>query len=571
MPSTIQPPETPLTGSASAEQEALSQLAKAVSHHLRGNTEKALQELGQEPPVGPLSAEILSARAHLHLEQQAFAEAAANFAMLLELQPENAAAEYHLAHCMQQQGLWEEAEKLFQSAAESEKYQFAAQLGAGICLLHLKRPEQALASFEACLGQIGDHEQALLGKAVALQLMWDFEGAAKVYQSILANNPRSTECLVNLITLGMQRKDPNLVRDYAVRLLEIDPNSDPGLEGSVFSAFAQENFAAAATGCEKLVQIHSDRFDHWYNFGVALHNSSQPEKAEQAYRRAIELRPDAVQAFVNLGVLLQDGGRLGEALEIFERALERAPDREDLRMQVALLIERQGKPEEAEARYNKLIERNPTLSYVWFRLGFLQLQRGANESAVKAFQACLRLRPEWPEAETNLALAHWRMENYEASEAVLDKLITREPNNLEAVRGLATVCLARQHTDKAHYYHERLTELGERGSEVMYNKGLLAQRLGRRTEAIACYRAAVEDNPAFAEALINLGHVLQEEGHADAAGECWEKALILRPELAKSYFAPPCKKHAKPEPKQPLESVFEDNPFETYSQPPRFR
>jgi tetratricopeptide (TPR) repeat protein len=566
----VSPSEIHAADDGASDKEALAKLARAVSHHLRGNTERALQELGQEAPEGPLSAEILSARAHLQLEQQAFADAAANFSALLQQQPENSSAEYHLAHCLQQQGLWEEAEKLFRRASASEKYRFPAQLGAGICLLQLKRPEQALAEFEACLAQSPEHVQAQLGKAVAMQLMWDFDGAAKVYQSILEKNPQLTECLVNLVTLGMQRKDPGMVREYAARLLEVDPTSDAGLEGMVFAAFAQEDYANAAAGCKKLVQSREDRFDHWYNFGVALHNSGQPEQAEQAYRRAIELRPDAVQAFVNLGVLLQESGRLSEAFDTFERSLDLAPDREDLRMQVALLIERQGNIEDAEQRYNKLIERNPTLSYVWFRLGFLQLQRGANEGAARAFQACLRLRPEWPEAETNLALAHWRLENFDAAEVVLDKLITREPNNLDAVRGLATVCLARQRTEKAHYYHERLNELGERGAEVMYNKGLLAQKLGHRTEAIACYRSAVEANPEFVEALINLGHVLQEEGHGDAAGECWEKALLLRPELAKDYFSPSCKKASKPEQKPPVESVFEDYPFEPFN-PPRFR
>jgi tetratricopeptide (TPR) repeat protein len=521
-----------------SEQALLVHLAKAVSLHLRGNTGQALLQLPDTPPPGGLAAEVYSARGHLQLEMQAFGDAARDFSRLLELQPESASAQYHLAHCFQQQNSWEDAERLFQAAAKSDKYRFASLLGAGICLLHLKRPHDALTAFGLCLEQNPNHEQALLGRGVALQLVWDFDGAITSYRAVLEKNPRSTESLVNLITLGMQRKDPALAQEYAKRLLEIDPESEPAWEGMVFAAFQRDEYEAAITGCTKLVELHPERFDHTYNLGVALQNSGRHDAAEAAYRKAVEIRPDAVQAWVNLGVLLQDTQRIPEAIQIFEKAIEGSPDREDLKVQVALLVEKTGDLQEAESRYSRLVERNATLSYVWFRLGYLQLQRGASDLAAKAFQACVRLRPAWPEAEVNLALAHWRLNGFEASEAVLDKLIQREPENIDAVRGLASTCLALQKTDKAHYYHERLTELGDSSAEVMYNKGLLAQRMGRRTEAIASYRAALSTNPDFCEALINLGHVLQEEGHGEAASECWDKALALKPELAKGYFTP---------------------------------
>jgi len=57
-----------------------------------------------------------------------------------------------------------------------------------------------------------DHPTALFGKAVTLQLQWHFDEAARIYQSILAGNPNSEECLVNLVTIGMARKDNAMIR-----------------------------------------------------------------------------------------------------------------------------------------------------------------------------------------------------------------------------------------------------------------------------------------------------------------------------------------------------------------------
>ena len=52
-----------------------------------------------------------------------------------------------------------------------------------------------------------EHETALFGKAVSLQLLWKFDEATALYLQILEKNPQSEECLVNLITIGMARKD----------------------------------------------------------------------------------------------------------------------------------------------------------------------------------------------------------------------------------------------------------------------------------------------------------------------------------------------------------------------------
>ena len=52
------------------------------------------------------------------------------------------------------------------------------------------------------------------------------------------------------------------------------------------------------------------------------------------------------------------------------------------------------------------------------------------------------------------------------------------------------------------------------------------------------YRRALELREDFAEAHLNLGVALQAEGESDAAVASFEKALELKPELAKGYFAP---------------------------------
>jgi tetratricopeptide (TPR) repeat protein len=55
-------------------------------------------------------------------------------------------------------------------------------------------------------------------------------------------------------------------------------------------------------------------------------------------------------------------------------------------------------------------------------------------------------------------------------------------------------------------------------------------------DAVRLHREALNEQPNFAEALLNLGHALKLQGEENEARSCWRKALEAKPELAKGYF-----------------------------------
>jgi tetratricopeptide (TPR) repeat protein len=65
--------------------------------------------------------------------------------------------------------------------------------------------------------------------------------------------------------------------------------------------------------------------DEWYNLGLDLEDLD-PERAPEAYARAIELDPENADAHVNLGRLMQLRGNLKLAKRHYERALNVAPN-----------------------------------------------------------------------------------------------------------------------------------------------------------------------------------------------------------------------------------------------------
>ena len=66
---------------------------------------------------------------------------------------------------------------------------------------------------------------------------------------------------------------------------------------------------------------------------------------------------------------------------------------------------------------------------------------------------------------------------------------------------------------------------------------MLLQGSNEPEAAAKCYVRALERKPDFGEAMLNLGHVLNQMNRPAEARACWSKAIEIRPEFAAGYFA----------------------------------
>src|ERR1700676_4552801 len=217
---------TPSKAAAQTESKVLSPaLARAVSLHLEGKHKDALTELNTALENGEESTEIYSAKGHLQFELGQFEDAVKSYEKLLAIAPRHSTANFNLGICYEKLGRWSEATEAFQKALDVDPNRNEAQLGLGICLLHQEKPEPAIVCFDRVLARTPAHETALFGKAVALQLLWKFDEATVLYLQLLGKNPQSEECLVNLVTIGMARKDHEAIQKFSEQLLTLRPHS----------------------------------------------------------------------------------------------------------------------------------------------------------------------------------------------------------------------------------------------------------------------------------------------------------------------------------------------------------
>jgi tetratricopeptide (TPR) repeat protein len=135
-----------------------------------------------------------------------------------------------------------------------------------------------------------------------------------------------------------------------------------------------------------------------------------------------------------------------------------------------------------------------------------------------------------------MGIAHWKMGNPDLAKETLRQVPIGTPSSVEALRCLVAIALEQQDFKLASTLHKQLRELGEPSPELLYNTGLLLQKLGSTPEAADYYRQALTCRPDFPQAQLNLGHALMALGKPDEAHASWQAALRGHVELAEHFL-----------------------------------
>ncbi len=507
-------------------------MAQAAVLQMTGKLAESLAELRRAKAAGHQSPKLACAVGHLHFELGEYDAAAAAYEELAQAETSDATAQFNLGVALEKAGQWARAAAAFRKAIELEPRRTGAQLGLGICLLHLEQPAEALAALDACLERQPFRESALRGRAAALQMLDRGDEAAELYKKLLFRDPQAEDLLVSLMGLALAKSDHESLTIYSRRLLESRPQSLLAMECLALAAFGSRDYDGAARACAALLEAHPESFAGWYNSGVALQKIGRYQDAAAAYTRAVALDGASVEAHLNLGTVLHEIESWDAARAAYEKALELDPAQRIALWNLALLHEQRNQPADAEKHYAALVERYPDAQDAWFRLGFVRMQLGDIPGCIQAFECCRKS----PDVLLNMGLAHWKAGNREEAESIFRQILTLVPKSGPALQCLAALAIERQDFKQALTLYRQLIELGEPTAELLYNAGLVLQKLGRAADAVKYYRQALAERPDFPQALVNLGHAWMMLGNHEEAHASWQAAIRSDQNLAEHFL-----------------------------------
>lgn len=127
--------------------------------------------------------------------------------------------------------------------------------------------------------------------------------------------------------------------------------------------------------------------DAWYNMGLDL-EEIEPDRAPEAYRRAIAIDPDNVDAHVNLGRLCQIKGDLRRAKRHYEKALRCAPEHQLAAYNLGTVFDELDELERAAGYYRNALD-VPDSHYNLARISELAGDELAARRYMRSYRALL--------------------------------------------------------------------------------------------------------------------------------------------------------------------------------------
>jgi tetratricopeptide (TPR) repeat protein len=129
----------------------------------------------------------------------------------------------------------------------------------------------------------------------------------------------------------------------------------------------------------------------WFEQALDL-EYSDPEGAQEAYRRATSEDPENVAAWLNWGRLLHEQGRLRDAEKIYRRALESSGNDALLLFNLGVLLEDLGQGDAAFETYRCALSQDPTLADCHYNLARLYEAMGKPQHAIRHLGEYRRLQ-----------------------------------------------------------------------------------------------------------------------------------------------------------------------------------
>jgi len=217
-----------------------------------------------------------------------------------------------------------EAQRLITSALKIAPTSPDAHANLGLVLGALKRPADALASFDRALALDANHFEALANRGHVLLDLGRNDDALAVLDTVLAREPRHLPSRVNranaLVALG---RPDEAIAEYDTALA-LNPNDLKALFNRANALFRAGRYAESLAGFDRLLALAPRHPEGLSSRGLSLQALGRHQDALGDYAKAIMLAKDYVDAHFNEALALLTVGDYARGFAEYEWRWKRA-------------------------------------------------------------------------------------------------------------------------------------------------------------------------------------------------------------------------------------------------------
>ncbi len=335
-------------------------------------------------------------------QQELWSQAEALYREILLFQPRNFDALHLLGVVQAQGGNFASAVEFIGRAIKVDPRNAAAHANLGNALRELKRPEEALASYDRALALKPAFPDALNNRGNALRDLGRPHEALASYERALRLNPDYANALLNLGNALTDLQRPQEALASYERALALSPFDAEAFLNRGNALRDLKRAAEALASYERALELRPEHADALYNRGNALSDLKRHEEALASYDRALAVRPDDAGALVNRGIALAELRRYGEALASYDLALSLMPGSADAHYDRGNALRGLSRHEEALASYDGALSLKPDHTGALYNRGMVLRDLARHRDAADCFARLAEIKPDHEYALGNL-------------------------------------------------------------------------------------------------------------------------------------------------------------------------
>ncbi len=197
------------------------------------------------------------------------------------------------------------------------------------------------------------------------------------------------------------------------------------------------------------------------------------------------------------------------------------------------------KAQQCLAKAHELNQSDPEIAN---EIGNTFLKLGGNDSALEWYEKAIEIKSDYAPALSNIANLKRQSGKLQEAIALFQKAIQADPKLVQAYVGSAAIYLTVGELDQSESLANQALELNKDTPFANEILGIVLQKKNNPEQAIEYHHKELNNNPASATSLLNLGLIFLLQGNADTAIESLKKASAIKPSeecsllLAQAYL-----------------------------------
>src|SRR5438552_865750 len=164
-----------------------------------------------------------------------------------------------------------------------------------------------------------------------------------------------------------------------------------------------------------------------------------------------------------------------------------------------------------------------------FNRGGESQRKGKLDDAVKHYQRCIALAPDFFPAHNDLGTTYIQEHDFSSARKEFDEVVKANPNDASAYFNLANVSLLSQQFQEGLDYVNRGLSKDPNSGKGLFIQGSLYRHLGRMAESERSLRNALQADPTLANAHLELVNLYRQEENRGAVVAELQAFLKLYP------------------------------------------